>query len=121
MCKLLASRNRDPRFAGLFLHVRELLLGVVQSLLLGGNLFLVLALLLGIFGVVAQTGANVSGVDGGVNLALALQNIEFAFQPRDLLFLLRDLSRPLVIHFLVLIGRGSGSLVFFGVVGICLV
>ena len=121
MSRLLASRRGNPRFAGFFLHVRELLLGVVQRLLLGSNLFLVLALFLGIFGVVAQTRAHVSGVDGGMDLALALQYIELTFQSRHFVFLLSDFSRPLIGGFLVLFGRGSGSLVFVGVVRICLI
>src|ERR1700687_2575452 len=91
-----AHRSRHPRLARFVLHVLELLLGIVQGLLLVGDLLLVLRVLLVPVAGVAQSVARVGVHGGGTNLIFALQHVEFARQQINLRLLRRNLVGPLL-------------------------
>src|SRR5579859_3869598 len=121
---LLAGGSGDASLAGFFLHVLELLLGIVEGFLLVGNLLLVLRVLLVPASFIAHAVAGVGVHGGGANLVFALQHIEFARQQINLLFLGSQLVLQLFqgsllggLIFLSGLGRTLGFVIWSLVVG----
>src|SRR5450432_768269 len=103
---LLAHGGGHAGFTGIFLQVFEFLPGVVESFLLGGDLFFVLCVLLVPGGGVAEAIAGVGVEGGGADLVFALQHVGFAGQQVNLVFLRGEPGLPvlplgLALHFIV--------------------
>src|SRR5512146_1996867 len=101
----VGDRAGHARLARLFLHVVQLLLGLVQFLLLGVELGVVFAVLLGPVALVAQSVAGVGVVGGSAQTIFALQQVEFALQQRNLLLLVGEALLPLLEGGIALLGR----------------
>src|SRR6266849_2045288 len=91
LCEVRLVARRQAGLACLFLKISKSLLPGIQRLLLGIDFRLLLAAVVGKFGLVAQHGACVGIVGCGAETSLALGYIEFALQQSYLLFLLADL------------------------------
>src|SRR5437870_4496460 len=101
---LLPLGGRHACFASSFLHIFELLLGVIEGLLLVGNLLFVLRILLVPVRLVAQTVAGVGVKRGGAHAILAIHYVEFTREQINLIFLVGDFFLPLL-HGVVLVRR----------------
>ena len=89
----------------------SLLLGVVQGLLLVGDLLLVLSVLLVPVGGVTEAVTHIGVHGGGANLIFTLQHVKLARIQIDLALLLREALAPLFPRCLFggLIGSGLGG------------
>src|SRR5579863_6090484 len=75
---LIDHRRGYSRLAGLFLHVRKFLFGVIDGFLFIGYLLFVFRILFVPLRFIAQAVAGVGIHGGGAKLVLALGNVEFA-------------------------------------------
>src|SRR5437870_6442587 len=121
---LLPLGGRHACFASSFLHIFELLLGVIECLLLVGHLLFVLRVLLVPVRLVAQTVAGVGVKGGGAHAILAIHYVEFTREQINLVFLVGDFFLPLLVFVrrsVILFRLGLlGIRTLCGFVGLCL-